>query len=144
MHRKIICALFVSVLAGCATAPPSYDVPVVDGADETITVPEQQEEAEIDVPENAPWRVRRTNSAVIALLETARDQQQQQKYVEAAASLERAIRIAPRDPQLYLQLAKVRLQQGRKSQAQQLCNKAVALSGNDTQIQDSCYILLSG
>ena len=76
-------------------------------------------------------------------METARDQQLQHKYVEAAASLERAIRISPRDPKLYLQLAKVRLQQGQNSQAQQICKKAVALSGNDPEIQDSCYILLS-
>ncbi|MCF7980694.1 MAG: tetratricopeptide repeat protein, partial [Pseudomonadales bacterium] len=69
-------------------------------------------------------------------------QRRQQKYVAAAASLERAIRISPRNAELYLELAKVRQEQGNQGQAEQLCKKAVALSNQATVIKFDCLALL--
>jgi Flp pilus assembly protein TadD len=50
-------------------------------------------------------------------------------YDRAAATLERAIRIDPRDPTLWVALGEVRLAQGRPDLAESLAIKAESLAG---------------
>ena len=148
MMRIALLLILVAMMTACGVAPQRGSAPVVERS------PEVSEEVLRDPPptqstaviERAPREVGATttvpNSAVLALLDTARQQRQQHKYVAAAASLERAIRISPRDGQLYLELAKVRFQQGDSAQAAQMCKKAVALSNNSAQTKFECGVLL--
>lgn len=71
------------------------------------------------------------NAAVVKLLETAQQQTQQTQYNEAAATLERALRIEPRNAALWQALARVRLQQGQPEQAASLAVKSNALAETD-------------
>jgi len=82
------------------------------------------------------------NSAVIALLSSAQKQLQSGDYMRAAATLERAIRISPRDPELYYQLAQVRYLQRNYHQTEQLCRKAISLAGSDKKLLARCRLLL--
>lgn len=75
------------------------------------------------------------NDAVISLLDTARSQSAAGKLDMAGASLERALRIEPRNPQLWQELARVRLQQGQYREAESLAAKANILSGADMNLR---------
>ena len=77
-------------------------------------------EREVDEVVSAP-------PAVDSLLKKAASQRRAGNETAAAATIERAIRIAPRYPTSYYMLADIRLEQGRTSQARSLANKALAL-----------------
>ena len=53
----------------------------------------------------------------------------------AAASLERALRIEPRNPRLWQQLARVRLQQGDFAQAESLAARSNSFAGGDNVLR---------
>lgn len=74
------------------------------------------------------------NSAVIALLGTAGEQTRSGKLDGAAASLERALRIEPRNPEIWHRLAAVRLQQGQYDQAISLATKSSSLAGSNQDL----------
>jgi tetratricopeptide (TPR) repeat protein len=57
--------------------------------------------------------------------------------------LERAQRISPRAPQVYLAMAEVRLQQGDSRQARQLANKALSLVGDDNNLRQAAELFLN-
>jgi len=73
--------------------------------------------------------------AVIALLDRADQQYQAHDLDAAAASLERALRIEPRNPRLWYQLAAIRLEQGQYGQAIQMAGKSNSLAAGDTRLQ---------
>ena len=80
---------------------------------------------------------------MLALLKTAEQQWLASDFVGAGASLERAIRISPRDPALYYRLATVRLAQQNYHQAKQLCRKAMSLSAGNADLQARCRMLMA-
>ena len=65
--------------------------------------------------------------AVIVLLQRAAQQTSSGNSLAAQASLERAIRIAPRHPESYYRLGEWHYQQGNDSQARALAQKALSL-----------------
>lgn len=74
------------------------------------------------------------NAAVVALLQRARTQTGSGQYQQAQQQLERAQRIAPRDPQVYYQLADVHRRLGQFMQAEQVALKGVnAAEGQPAQ-----------
>ena len=84
--------------------------------------PKAKQPAVTDVDEAAE-----APAAVTALLERAALQLEQGNDRAAQASLDRAIRIAPRYPQSYFQLAELRFQQGNYAQAKALAQKTLSL-----------------
>lgn len=72
---------------------------------------------------------------VLALLTTAQSQQGSGDYNGAASSLERAQRIAPREPQVLYRLAQVRLSQGDAPQAEQLARRALTYANGRPDLQ---------
>ena len=72
---------------------------------------------------------------VLALLTTAQSQQGTGDYNGAASSLERAQRIAPREPQVLFRLAQVRLSQGDAAQAEQLARRALTYANGRPDLQ---------
>ena len=77
-----------------------------------------------------------------SLLQTSHDQSAAGNYVQAAAFLERAIRIDPAQPLLWLELGRVRLLEGNYQQAEQLGRKARTLSvGNPTAETQSVQLI---
>lgn len=69
--------------------------------------------------------------AVANLLAKAERQEYQAHWEQAAALLERALRIEPRNARLWHRLAKIRLQQGRYAMAESLAQKSNALAKGD-------------
>lgn len=73
--------------------------------------------------------------ATTSLLAKADTQEQVKQWERAAAYLERALRIEPRNGYLWHRLARVRLQQGQYGQAGNLIQKSNALAGNDPELK---------
>lgn len=92
------------------------------------------------IPEESPGRS--DNTAVVALLENARQDTAAGKLDSAAATLERALRIEPRNASLWHQLARVRLNQGQSGQAIQLANKSTALAVDDNALRAANWRLI--
>ena len=67
------------------------------------------------------------NSAVVALLESALEAEEARQYGRAAAALERALKVDPRDPRLWHRLAAVRFRQGRHAEAEALALRSLSL-----------------
>lgn len=75
------------------------------------------------------------NEAVVALLELSRSQSAAGKLDMAGASLERALRIEPQNPELWQELARVRLNQRQHREAENFAAKANILAGTDLQLR---------
>ncbi|MDX2421405.1 MAG: tetratricopeptide repeat protein [Amphritea sp.] len=99
--------------------------------------------AAVPMPNSPASVVSNSNPAVVALLDGAKQQQQQGEYRTAQSSLERAQRIAPRDPQVYFQLADLRRQQGQYLQAEQLALKGLTLARGQTAQERKFWILIA-
>ncbi len=67
------------------------------------------------------------------LLERSRAQAAAGSYAAAETSVERALRIAPNDARLWLELAQVKLAAGDTQQAGVMARKALTLAGADTE-----------
>lgn len=80
---------------------------------------------------------------VLALLTTAKQQQSGGDYNGAASSLERAQRIAPREPQVLYRLAEVRLAQGDAGQAEQLAQRGLSYSNGQAALQAGLWDLIA-
>lgn len=78
----------------------------------------------------------RSNPAASALLERAAQDLHTGQVDQAAATLERALRIEPRNPAILHYLAQTRLQQGRYQQAEALASKSNSLAGNDRLLRE--------
>lgn len=75
------------------------------------------------------------NAAVIALLNKAKNQSAAGRMDEAGANLERALRIEPRNPVLWHELARVRLEQGQYRQAENMAAKSNMLVGTNRSLR---------
>ncbi len=100
--RRVLFLIAALFLAGCAVLQPVAPPPEPSG-----------------------------NTAVVALLNKAQSQAAAGQMDAAGANLERALRIEPRNPALWQELARVRLEQGQYRQAENLAAKSNALSGGN-------------
>ncbi|WP_245969664.1 tetratricopeptide repeat protein [Thiocapsa rosea] len=80
--------------------------------------------------------------AADALARQAEQQRQSGDYAGAAASLERSLRIAPREAYLWNRLARVRLEQGQAAQAGNLASRSNDLAGDTPNVkQDNWRVI---
>jgi Tfp pilus assembly protein PilF len=75
------------------------------------------------------------NRAVIALLNQAQTDNESGRREAADSSLERALRIQPRNPWLWHQFAQLRLDQGQYAQAITMARKSNSFAGNMSGVQ---------
>lgn len=80
---------------------------------------------------------------VLALLTSAQQQQGGGDLNGAASSLERAQRIAPREPQVLYRLAEVRLAQGDSAQAEQFARRGLSYASGRPALQASLWDLIA-
>lgn len=132
------CCLYLSALlllfGGCAsvTAPPSATVAMPDASTQEA-LPAQSAEGVIAEP--VPKTIVSTNQAVIALLDRSRLDTGSGQREAAGASLERALRIEPRNAWLWHELAQLRLAQGQYAQATSLAHKSISFAGRERRLQ---------
>lgn len=115
-------------LGGCASvAKPPADTP---GA-----MPQESQAVEESPIKPAPKPPVSGNQAVIALLDQARLDTEAGQRETAGASLERALRIEPRNPWLWHELAQLRLSQGHYAQAIALAHKSISFAVRERPLQ---------
>lgn len=78
-----------------------------------------------------------------ALLQESREYAAAGEYPAAAASLERAVRIEPANPWLWIELARVHFASGNLAQAESHARKALSLAGPDDAAREAAEELLS-
>ncbi len=83
-----------------------------------------------------------TGRAATSLLARADTHVQAGQWEQAAALLERALRIEPRNAWLWHHLATVRFRQGRYAQAVSLANKSSSLAPGNTAVQEKNHRLI--
>jgi len=93
----------------------------------------------------------KTGKAVLALLKKARNASKKGALSSAESHLERALRIEPQNPTLWLYMAKLRLYAAKSKEAINLAKKALALSSrgvNQTRssrdaLQADCWLVIA-
>lgn len=125
------------VLVACGTIPtydPAYPPVEETNRSSAPSVEKVQPQAKPQVkPKAKPADIdsaAKAPAAVVALLERAEQQERIGNELAAVASLERAIRIAPRYPESYYRLGELRYKQGRYDQARSLGQKALSLGAD--------------
>jgi predicted Zn-dependent protease len=76
-------------------------------------------------------------------MESARADAAAGKLSSAAASIERALRIEPRNPRLWQELARVRLQQAQFTQAEQMAARSNSYAGSDNTLRAENWRLIA-
>ena len=93
-------------------------------------------------PSPAP-AARTENLAIAGLLDGARADTAAGRLANAAASLERALRIEPRNPRLWQELARVRLKQGDYAQAESTAARSNSWAGSDSALRAENWRLIA-
>jgi len=114
--------LLLALLAGCATPPAPEDKP--EPPPPAVTPPKE-------------------NVAIAGLMETARTESAAGNLSGAAASLERALRIEPRNPRLWHELARVRSRQGQHAQAESVAARSNSWAGDDRALRAENWRLIA-
>jgi tetratricopeptide (TPR) repeat protein len=83
------------------------------------------------------------NSAVVGLINTARAESDAGQYPNAIASLERALRIEPKNPKLWQEFARVRMKQGDYAQAENLAARSNSWAGSDNDLRAENWRLIA-
>jgi len=111
-----------------AKVPPPSGYPtrtVPTPRPEVVTPPHEQEPAAVYKPKLGPGG---------ALYGSARKELAEGNYRQAEMTLERALRIEPRNAHYWYAMAQVKYQQKQYAQTVHLCSKSKSLAGKDTQL----------
>ncbi|VAX07021.1 hypothetical protein MNBD_GAMMA26-2020 [hydrothermal vent metagenome] len=115
--------------------------------DRRASIPVESGNEEVQIAAYAPPpRIRAepiSGSAVADLMQAAKRQQQAGDMTGASATMERALRIEPRNAYLWSDLAKVRMAQNRYSQAEGLAAKSNALAAADRDLKRDNWLLIA-
>ncbi|MBT8769469.1 tetratricopeptide repeat protein [Metapseudomonas boanensis] len=138
-----------SITSGGITPGPITNGPISNGAAFPNSVPAGSYSVPTPIaPSGIPGSSglsadEQLDGPVLALLTTAQQQQGGGDLNGAAASLERAQRIAPREPQVLYRLAQVRLAQGDAPQAEQFARRALTYANGRPAMQASLWELIA-
>jgi tetratricopeptide (TPR) repeat protein len=94
-------------------------------------------------PNTPPGRQFRLGPAASALVAQSHAQAGTGEYAAAGATLERALRIEPDNPLLWVELGRVQLSEGNAGQATSMGRKALALATGDPAAQASAWRLIA-
>lgn len=114
-----------------ATSTPGAPIPGQGSA----TPPSPEE------PPRPPPRQYHLGPAASALVAQAHSQSAGGHHAEAAATLERALRIEPSNPLLWIELGQLRLDEGNAAQASAMARKALTMASGDARAQASAWRL---
>src|SRR3954471_19359659 len=116
----------VMLLGGCATGPGPSSTPTPAPVSEPAAKPAPSE-----------------NVAVAGLMQNARNDVAAGRLPNAAATIERALRIEPRNPRLWRELARVRLKQGDYTQAESVAARSNSWAGSDNTLRVENWRLIA-
>ena len=146
--RALISVLLAAALAACASvrspAPPPVAAP--GGGPASTAQPPAPGSAVPAPPERPPApspRQFHLSPAAGALVTQAHRQSDSGDYAQAAATLERALRIEPDNPLLWTELGRVCLGESNPGQADAMGRKALSLATGDPSAQAGAWRLIA-
>lgn len=147
MFRSLALSI-LTLLISCSSADKRMTPAPVKGGEsraEAVPVKPKSEVEDIEViAYRAPAPVSMEPvSAVVALLDESDRQLKAGEFNRASATLERALRIEPRNAHLWNRLAHVRLKQGRFAMAGDMAAKSNALSGENPDLQQDNWSIIA-
>lgn len=155
LSRLWLLVSVILVMAGCASTPDTTPLPKPDISssaqiDDSVRRPTpvyefpdagaQGDNSTSDMeplsrPPTYSNESTTTSRTVLALLDQASKMEASGNPEKAAATLERALRIEPRNARLWHRLAVIRYQQGQYNQAESLAAKSSTLAKNDWELK---------
>lgn len=142
----------VSLLTGCQSlfgppvSGPSRPAPQSGSAQPSPQTPAPPGQPPAPVPTppgpSAPTREFHLSAASAALVKQGRAQSLKGEYPAAIATLERALRIEPDNPLVWLELGQVHLSAKNAAQAESMARKAIALATGNAAIQANGWRLI--
>jgi len=152
MHKSSLLIALAAIALSACTVPQPYrpelppqSVPPAQPESQTQTQPATQPPPiEESPPLPAPViREPMLNSASRALVSQAQTQLASKNFAVAASSIERALRIEPDNPLLWIELGKVRQAEGNFVQAENMGRKALSMATNAPRAQSSAWSLIA-
>lgn len=153
MFRAAPCIVLISLSLGACAVPSPYRVPpppTPAPAPQPQEPPEQTQPGSPPVPVEQPpplpepvVREPTLGPASRALVSQAQTQLATKNFAVAASSIERALRIEPDNPLLWIELGKVRQAEGNYVQAENMGRKAVSMSANTPRAQSAAWRLIA-
>jgi len=143
MALVVAAALLVTACANVPMQSSSTSGVYRQGETQSSTpVPAAQTPASASRPQSAPaapvyFRPPETNNAAAALLRDANVALSNNDLPRAVSNAERAQRVAPRDPSVYLTLSRIRCVQASYGQCEQLARKALSLQPSLAQREEA-------
>lgn len=122
-------AALLVLVAGCISPPRQTSIPL-PGAPPPRTDP------------GAAEPVRPAVSAAATLLREARAERAAGQLASAESAIERALRIEPADPWLWIELGEIKLATGDAEQADAMARKALTLAASDRDVATRARALL--
>jgi len=148
--------LIAACLSGCVvsrpepTLPPGAPLPgetppgeTPPGSTQPAPGPGEAQPPPSERPPAQGPRQFRLGPAATALVTQAHAQAGSGEFGQAAVTLERALRIEPDNPLLWIELGRVRLGEGNAAQADAMGRKAVALATGDPSAQAAGWQLIA-
>jgi len=149
LRRPAAAIIAVLLMAGCATSrmpaapsasspsasPPAQSSPPVQSSPQPLPYP--------PAPPPPAARENRLSPATSSLVTQARAQAARGDLPAASATLDRALRIEPNNPLLWIELGKLRLIESDAHQAEICGRKALALASGDRRAQSQAGRLLA-
>lgn len=157
MHARnlVAAALAFALLAsGCAIRPYQPRTPPEPESQPSRTNPAQTQAAPSpetpgpaqplpSTPTPTPPRPKTLSAASKALVAQAQSQSAAGNDSLAAATIERALRIESDNPLLWLELAKIKQNEGNAPQAENLARKALSMATGDNKTQAAAWRLIA-
>ena len=129
-----VAALPAATRAATTTTATAAEAPPIPSRDDGRSTDEGREVAAVPSFPDAGPAPARESAVVLALLANAREAREAGQYGRAAAALERALKVEPRNPRLWHRLALVRFRQGRHAEAEALAHRSRSLTGDDPDL----------
>lgn len=148
MGRFLAVTATLLVVTGCAVQPyerPPQQPPATSEPPPVETQPGSPPTT-VEEPQPLPEPASREpelGPASRALVGQAQKQIAAKNYAVAASSIERALRIEPGNPLLWIELAKVRQAEGNYVQAENLARKAISMSVQAPKTQAQAWQLVA-
>jgi Tfp pilus assembly protein PilF len=156
-YRVTSLALLLSLCA-CSSIPPYSPAPIVTPPAHSTAVVEPAApvtethpvepvvtvEPSVPLPTTTPSTRNYTlSTATRTLVNQATAQRKGRNFVQAAATLERALRIEPKNPLLWLEYGELRMDENNFAQAESMARKALASASGDARTQASAWRLIA-
>ena len=134
LSRYSFCTVLLSLIyAGCASTPSSQtdanELPIMEQASGQT--------------DSSPAEAEKPVTAESSLIINAEDSTKLEDYSKAIVLLERAIRLSPRDPNLWIRLSEGYLNNEMFELAEQYARKAIVLSRQDKETQRRAWLQLA-